>query len=52
MSSLVDEFLVWLNEESGRREHPVLRAAAVHYVLAAIHPFIEGNGRTARALPH
>ena len=49
VSSLVDEFLVWLNEESGRREHPVLRAAAVHYVLAAIHPFIEGNGRTARA---
>ena len=46
---LVDEFLRWLNEEQGRREHPVLRAAVAHYVLAAIHPFIEGNGRTARA---
>lgn len=49
VSPLVDEFLGWLNEEQGRREHPVLRAAVAHYVLAAIHPFIEGNGRTARA---
>ena len=47
---LVDDFLRWLNSEYGRREHPVIRAAITHYVLVAIHPFIEGNGRTARAL--
>lgn len=46
---LVDEFLRWLNGEYGRGEHPVLRAAVTHYVLAAVHPFVEGNGRTARA---
>lgn len=46
---LIDEFLVWLNSDKGRSEHPVLRAAVTHYILAAIHPFIEGNGRTARA---
>lgn len=45
----VDEFLRWLNGEYGRGEHPVLRAAVTHYVLAAVHPFVEGNGRTARA---
>ena len=47
---LVDELLRWLNGEFGRKEHPVLRAGVTHYVLAAVHPFIEGNGRTARAM--
>jgi Fic family protein len=30
--------------------HPVLQASYVHYALAAIHPFADGNGRVARAL--
>lgn len=30
--------------------HPVVRAIALHYWLAYDHPFIDGNGRTARAL--
>lgn len=46
---LIDEFFRWLNGEFGKSEHPVIRAAISHYVLAAVHPFIEGNGRTARA---
>jgi Fic family protein len=28
--------------------HPVLQAAELHYNLVAIHPFADGNGRTAR----
>lgn len=47
---LVDELCRWLNGDFGKKEHPVLRAGVTHYVLAAVHPFIEGNGRTARAL--
>lgn len=46
---LVEDFLRWLNSEFGRGEHSVIRAAITHYVLAAVHPFVEGNGRTARA---
>jgi Fic family protein len=30
--------------------HPVLRAAVLHAWLAHVHPFVDGNGRTARAL--
>jgi Fic family protein len=30
--------------------HPVLRAILVHFVLAYDHPFVDGNGRTARIL--
>ncbi|MBM3264711.1 MAG: Fic family protein [candidate division Zixibacteria bacterium] len=29
---------------------PLLQALAVHYHFAAMHPFLDGNGRTARAL--
>jgi Fic family protein len=30
--------------------HPVIRAILLHYTLAYDHPFVDGNGRTARAL--
>lgn len=30
--------------------HPVIRAILVHFTLAYDHPFVDGNGRTARAL--
>ncbi|PIQ82279.1 MAG: hypothetical protein COV76_04465 [Candidatus Omnitrophica bacterium CG11_big_fil_rev_8_21_14_0_20_64_10] len=33
------------------RDHdPIIQALAAHYHLAAMHPFLDGNGRTARAL--
>ena len=46
---LVRDVFDWLNSQGGREVHPVLRAGVVHYDLAGIHPFTEGNGRTARA---
>ncbi len=30
--------------------HPVIQAAFAHHALTAVHPFADGNGRTARAL--
>lgn len=30
--------------------HPVILAAEIHHRLVAIHPFVDGNGRTARLL--
>jgi len=33
------------------RDHdPLVQALALHYHFAAMHPFLDGNGRTARAL--
>jgi len=33
------------------REHdPLVQALALHYHVGAMHPFLDGNGRTARAL--
>lgn len=30
--------------------HPIIRGIIIHFMLAYMHPFIDGNGRTARAL--
>lgn len=30
--------------------HPIIRAIIVHFALAYDHPFVDGNGRTTRAL--
>ncbi|MDD4027076.1 MAG: Fic family protein [Candidatus Shapirobacteria bacterium] len=46
---LVTDFVDWLNNPASREVHPTIRAAITQYVLVAIHPFIEGNGRVSRA---
>lgn len=38
------------DKNSQRFIHPVLRAIIVHFWLSYDHPFVDGNGRTARAL--
>lgn len=45
---LMEQFFLWLKKES--QLHPVLLAAEAHYRFVTIHPFIDGNGRTARLL--
>ncbi len=48
--NLVREFFTWLNDPQSRLMHVVFRAAITHHQLVNIHPFIEGNGRTSRAV--
>ena len=45
---LMEEFWKWLNGPGDL--HPVELAAEAHYQLVTIHPFADGNGRTARLL--
>lgn len=47
--SLISDLMHWLNSPANKDLHPVIRAGIAHYELVRIHPFIEGNGRTARA---
>jgi Fic family protein len=45
---LVDEMLARVTNAA--HEHPVVTASVLHFDLLTIHPFVDGNGRTARLL--
>ena len=45
---IMTEFVEWLNKESDIS--PVLIAGICQYQFVHIHPFLDGNGRTARVL--
>ena len=49
VQGMVSDFIAWLNKPDTKEIHPILLAGITHYMLVAIHPFVEGNGRTARA---
>lgn len=46
---LMKDLIEWINTDSNSL-HSVVAAGMVHYELVRIHPFVNGNGRTARAL--
>lgn len=51
VSNLMTEMITWINENIDTGDLPVpLVAALAHYQFATIHPYYDGNGRTARLL--
>lgn len=48
--SLTADLLAWIQESEIKGIHPAVVAGIVHQEIAAIHPFTDGNGRTARAI--
>jgi len=47
---LVKNLLEWINSEKSKEFDPIIEAGVVHYEFVRIHPFVDGNGRTARVL--
>lgn len=47
---LMDDLIQWIQRSEAAQINPVIVAGIVHQQIAAIHPFADGNGRTARAL--
>jgi Fic family protein len=47
---LIEDFLAWLGSDKIKDINPVILAGIIHYEIARIHPFIDGNGRVARLL--
>lgn len=50
VEDLMNQFIAWINSEKILEINPIIRAALAHYHLCLIHPFADGNGRTARLL--
>ena len=51
ITEILDQMEQWERWSSQGADHPpLLRAVVLHAWLAHIHPFIDGNGRTARAV--
>lgn len=42
--------MIQLITDNPRYFHPLLKGILIHYFMGYIHPFFDGNGRTARAL--
>ena len=38
------------NDDQGTFIHPIIKGIVIHFMVAYMHPFVDGNGRTARAL--
>lgn len=50
LERLIDELCVFFNNDSIDFIHPIIKGCIIHFMIGWIHPFTDGNGRTARAL--
>ncbi len=52
IEAIMAKFINWLNEKSSGflSGNDIVKAIMAHYYLTEIHPFGDGNGRTARAV--
>lgn len=49
--NFVDELCKFANNDNDDNFiHPIIKAIVIHFMVAYVHPFVDGNGRTARAL--
>ena len=47
---LVEDLVSWINSDFAKEIHPIIKAGIIHYELARIHPFVDGNGRVSRSV--
>lgn len=50
INKLIEEFCEFANNDDGEFVHPVIKGIILHFLIGYIHPFNDGNGRTARTI--
>jgi len=48
LNEKLDNLIEYLNDDDKYQHDPLIKMAVAHYQFKAIHPFIDGNGRTGR----
>ena len=48
--SAIQQICDFANGEAGGFVHPILKSIVLHFMISYLHPFVDGNGRTARSL--
>jgi Fic family protein len=49
LPAMIDDLIAFANKDD-EFIHPIVKAIILHFLIGYIHPFVDGNGRTARAL--
>ena len=50
IENCIDSICDFANNDEPEFIHPVIKAIIIHFMLSYLHPFVDGNGRTARSL--
>ena len=52
VEKMMNSLIQFIRADFDERIHPILKAIIIHYYFVYVHPFYDGNGRTARALTY
>jgi Fic family protein len=50
LPALIADLCNFFNHDQADFIHPIIKGITIHFMIGWIHPFADGNGRTARAL--
>ena len=50
LEKLINDLCIFFNTDSEEFIHPIIKGCIIHFMIGWIHPFTDGNGRTARAI--
>ncbi len=50
LEKLINDLCLFFNNDNEEFTHPIIKGCIIHFMIGWIHPFTDGNGRTARAI--
>ncbi len=50
LKKLISDLCIFFNTDTEEFIHPIIKGCIIHFMIGWIHPFTDGNGRTARAV--